>query len=235
MSNILVVDDDPEVLNMVDVLLTPFGYNIQTEHRSENVFHKIKSFHPDVVLLDINLGDEDGRDISKKIKSDTNTKDIAVILFSGVTGISKNLQEALNNDFISKPFDAKNLVNKIQNQVQNISLAKNIITDKKLMALMGNHANEALGLVYDKYASILYGYILSIIKNEKRSEDILIEVFLEMYKNCANYNSHEQSLLIWSIKIANKFIIENDEAGAKLIETQILNRRIEAITKKLVQ
>jgi len=235
MSNILVVDDDPEVLNMVDVLLTPFGYNIQTEHRSENVFHKIKSFHPDVVLLDINLGDEDGRDISKKIKSDTNTKDIAVILFSGVTGISKNLQEALNNDFISKPFDAKNLVNKIQNQVQNISLAKNIITDKKLMALMGNHANEALGLVYDKYASILYGYILSIIKNEKQSEDILIEVFLEMYENRADSILQEQSLLRWSIKIANKFIIENDEAGAKLIETQILNRRIEAITKKLVQ
>ncbi len=76
---------------------------------------------------------------------------------------------------------------------------------------------ETFGFFYDKYGAMLFGYILSITKNEKQSEVILIKAFLEIFQRYKEYDSTKQSLLVWSIGFANRQIIEINKTERKLI------------------
>jgi DNA-binding response OmpR family regulator len=121
-------------------------------------------------LLDIKLGNEDGRNITNRIKLNVTTKHIPVILFSAINGIDKNLAKCLNDDFVPKPFDVNDLLNKIQFQIQSVPVTNSIIDEQQLIRMSSYKPIEVFGFFYDKYGAILFGYILSITKNEKQSE-----------------------------------------------------------------
>ena len=114
MSKILIIDDDDEILHSLDYLLTSNGFIVETERRWQNIQRRIDMFDPDLILLDVALGGEDGRDISRQIKSGLFTKNIHVILLSANHNVHRNLAESMADDFIKKPFEPKELVERIQ-------------------------------------------------------------------------------------------------------------------------
>jgi len=206
MNNILVIDDDPEVLEVVDILLSTKGLRVKTESRWERAFNEIESFEPDVILMDIDLGNEDGRIITKKIKSSYSTSHIPVILFSGIAGMSNKLGDCFNDDFISKPFDSQILFDKIELLLYNISLRGNQDKDYQILQMMETNTLISFDFLYKKYAASLFGYILSVVKNKEKSEAILIKVFTELADNPKSYK--KESLLLKCIRIANRSIME---------------------------
>ncbi|MEP7253844.1 MAG: response regulator [Ginsengibacter sp.] len=117
MDKILVIDDDIEILKVVKLILALEGFAVEIENRWENTFSKIESFKPDLILLDITLGGEDGRNISRQIKSKASLRHIHIVLFSAKLGVHKHFSECLADDFIAKPFDAQELLNKIYSQL----------------------------------------------------------------------------------------------------------------------
>ena len=82
MHKILVVDDDQSILDSMEIALSLKDYEVETTTRGEETFSKIRSFKPDLIFMDVYLSGMDGREITKKIKEDENTKDIPVIIFS---------------------------------------------------------------------------------------------------------------------------------------------------------
>jgi CheY-like chemotaxis protein len=115
MGKILVIDDDKEMLNVVDLILSNHGHTVQSIFKWQETIEKIESFHPDIILIDVLLGRQtDGRDICEYIKSDTETRDIPIILFSAISDISQTYPACQADDFISKPFDAQTMISKIQ-------------------------------------------------------------------------------------------------------------------------
>jgi len=117
-KKILILDDDQNLLDVLSILLTESGYDIQTLCTGESIFEEIQRFHPDLVLMDIMLGGMDGRLICKRIKAETDTIGLPVILISGSHNLAANLSEqGAPNDFMSKPFDLDLLVKKIENQL----------------------------------------------------------------------------------------------------------------------
>ena len=119
MSKILVIDDDDEILDSLNYLLTANGFVVETERRWQNISKTIDLFGPDLILLDIALGGEDGRNISRQIKSSVFTKNIQVILLSANHNAKRNLPDSLADDFIKKPFEPKELIEKIQSHFSN--------------------------------------------------------------------------------------------------------------------
>jgi len=114
MSKILIIDDDEEILHSLDYLLTANGFIVETERRWQNITRRIDLFDPELILLDVALGGEDGRNISRQIKSGLFTKNIRVILLSANHSVDRNLPDSLADDFIKKPFEPKELIEKIQ-------------------------------------------------------------------------------------------------------------------------
>ena len=118
MSKILVVDDDIDILSVMEILLTMKGFEVEVTAKGENTFPKIESFKPDLILLDVLISGHDGRTICRNLKSNNETKHIPVIMFSAHPGAANTISEYGADDFISKPFDVTNLLQKVNQQLE---------------------------------------------------------------------------------------------------------------------
>jgi DNA-binding response OmpR family regulator len=117
MSRILVVDDDVDILSVMEILLTMKGFEVDVIAKGENIFPKIETFKPDLILLDVLISGFDGRSICRKLKENNETKQIPVIMFSAHPGAAATIAEYGANDFIAKPFDVTNLLAKVNAQL----------------------------------------------------------------------------------------------------------------------
>jgi PleD family two-component response regulator len=88
---ILVTDDNPEILLLSTMLLTRAGYEVLEASTGEGCIVAVRTYHPDLVLLDVMLPDISGIEVCRQIKGDENLKDIFVILASGIQ-VSSELQ-----------------------------------------------------------------------------------------------------------------------------------------------
>ena len=102
---ILIVDDDAQFQKMISFALKDHGYDLVVANSGRKAIEKVRSDLPEVVLLDLNLPDMDGREILKRIREiDEN---VATIVITGYGGqkTATDLMKAGAMDFISKPFD----------------------------------------------------------------------------------------------------------------------------------
>ncbi|MEO6948373.1 MAG: response regulator [Ginsengibacter sp.] len=118
MAKILVIDDDLDILSVMEILLSMKGFNVEVTSKGENTLPKIESFKPDLILLDVLISGYDGRVICKQLKSNEETKSIPVIMFSAHPGAAATIADYGANDFIAKPFNVNNLINKINHQLE---------------------------------------------------------------------------------------------------------------------
>jgi DNA-binding response OmpR family regulator len=115
MSNkmkILIADDDPGILDALTMMLEDAGYEVKTTTDGkavQNIYGKL----PDLVLLDIWMSGMDGKEICKHLKSQEVTKHIPIIMISANKDTQKIALECGADDFIAKPFQMKNLLQKI--------------------------------------------------------------------------------------------------------------------------
>ena len=114
MNRILVLDDDPDILSLVQAILKMNNFAVEAISRWENMDNSITSFNPDLILLDVSLIGADGRDICKKIKHADKTRHIPVILFSANAEMGKNIQDCQAEGFIAKPFELSDFVQTIR-------------------------------------------------------------------------------------------------------------------------
>lgn len=109
MKKVLVADDDPAIVEALKLMLELEDYVVETTVDGV-VIETMKSFKPDVVLLDIWMSGVDGRDICRKIKADTKLKEVPVIMISASKDISGSSFEAGADAFIAKPFEMEHLL-----------------------------------------------------------------------------------------------------------------------------
>jgi DNA-binding response OmpR family regulator len=114
MKKVLIIDDDVDSLTAVTKLLGTYAFKVRGLSETEEVLQTVKEYRPHIIILDINLGRQDGRNICRQLKSNTETGKIKIILYSGYYDASDNYREYNADDFIAKPFVMKQLVNKMQ-------------------------------------------------------------------------------------------------------------------------
>ena len=117
MFKILVIDDDADLLFLGSTMLRQKGYDVFSLARPENIPEVVRSFQPDLILLDIKLGDRDGRDICFELKNNLVTKQIKVILYSAFPETSIDVLKYGADDFVLKPYDFKHLVTRIDHHL----------------------------------------------------------------------------------------------------------------------
>jgi len=115
MRRILAVDDNDDILEVMQFVLEEHGYIVDTLADGTHLFEKIEENMPDLILMDVLLGNADGRELCHHIKNNAETRDIPVILVSA----SHNMASSINHDngpddFLAKPFDISALINKVE-------------------------------------------------------------------------------------------------------------------------
>ena len=144
---ILIIDDNPDIRNIINDLIIETGYKTRVAANYNQALTEIDKKLPDVAIIDVKLdkGDNDGIELLLHIKK--KNKDIPVIIISGHANIEMAVKSLKSGafEFIQKPFDQERLMNFVNRAVENFNLKKqNKELHTKLFhsfELIGNSSN----------------------------------------------------------------------------------------------
>ncbi len=113
---LLVVDDDPVIVKLLQVNFEMEGYNVLTANDGVEGLEKARAERPDVVILDIMMPKLDGYQTCTALKSDDSTKGIPVVFLSAKaqqSDIDKGKAAGVA-DYLTKPFDPNDLIEVVE-------------------------------------------------------------------------------------------------------------------------
>lgn len=110
---ILVVEDDPDILNALNIALGSVGFDVDVLLNGKCILEN-RFTVPDIVILDRRLPDVDGLEICEYLKSKPNYEAIPVIMISASPKMKEKAMESGAAVFIEKPFAMQQLVNAIR-------------------------------------------------------------------------------------------------------------------------
>ena len=112
-KKILIIDDDPQIVKILNLRLKANGYNVLSAENGLVGLDKVNQYNPDLIVLDVMMPEMDGFEFFKTIRKDQKYKKIPIIVLTA-RGAMKDTFEMFDADsFVPKPFDAAYLVSKI--------------------------------------------------------------------------------------------------------------------------
>lgn len=132
LARILVVDDDPRICRAVSRYIEAAGYSVRHCGSSTIASELLKSFQPDLVLLDLNLPDGHGLEIAKAIRS---YSQMGIIIISGtIEQVDKIISLELGaDDFLNKPLNLRELVARIRSVLRRTQNNEEMMSQKELV------------------------------------------------------------------------------------------------------
>ena len=117
---ILVVDDRPDNTELLSIMLTFQGYEVEKSNRGSKAISIAKERSPDLILLDASMPEMDGYETCQILKTDPETADIPIIFISALNEVSNKTKafEYGGNDYITKPFQVEEVLARVRNQLQ---------------------------------------------------------------------------------------------------------------------
>ena len=112
---VLLVDDDPVILKLLQVNFEMEGYNVITANDGVEGLARARADRPDIVLLDIMMPRMDGLEVTRALKGDADTRSIPIILLSAKAQLS-DVQQGRDmgaDDYLTKPFDPLELLDRV--------------------------------------------------------------------------------------------------------------------------
>ena len=125
MARILIVDDDPDVVESLTLVLEGNGHQVEVRYETANLLEAVKEVHPDLIILDVVFPDDDqaGFKAARLLAGDAAVQDIPVLMLSAVNQLSKLgfsfSEKDISRDFLpvagflEKPVEPAKLLAKI--------------------------------------------------------------------------------------------------------------------------
>ncbi len=114
MKKVLILDNDPAVLDAIQEILNYAGYHSKGIIYTDNIFKPVDEFKPDIVLIDYILNDINGGEMCHQIKTNPLTAALPVILLSAYPRVLKSLGYYGCDAFLAKPFNMSDLTDNIR-------------------------------------------------------------------------------------------------------------------------
>jgi CheY-like chemotaxis protein len=117
---ILIADDNPANVELLDAFLADFNYRIETAADGVQTLEKAASFSPDLILLDIMMPKLSGFEVCEQLKSNTKTKGIMILMVTALSELG-DIERAVNagcDDYLSKPVNKFELTKRVENMLK---------------------------------------------------------------------------------------------------------------------
>ncbi|MBK9714691.1 MAG: response regulator [Kouleothrix sp.] len=183
LANILVVDDEPSIVDVLTRFLTREGYGVVTASNGREALERVQLEQPDLILLDVTMPEIDGFTVCQRLKEDERTALIPITMLTGLDDREHRTRgiEAGADDFLTKPFEQSILRARIRSQLRLKRLtdqlehtervifmlaqaveAKDSYTEGHLRRLRayGEQLAAACGLLPSEVRAVRYGGIL---------------------------------------------------------------------------
>lgn len=209
MKTIAIIDDDVHIGNMIEELLQEEGYNVLRAYSGTEAIYLLSNSFPDLVLLDLMLPGLSGEEVLPHIKN------IPVIVISAKIDTDSKVNLLLSGaaDYLTKPFDTKELLARITVQLRKTEINKDssVISAGKLTVDEQSHEVKydsiPIKLTKTEYAILK---LLIMNKNKTISKSVILERIVEDTADCT-----EDSL---KQHISNLRVKLRDVSGNDMIE-----------------
>lgn len=115
MGKIIVIDDEKETVELLRILLEKDSHQVFAAGGGEEALALLKRQIPDLIMLDVTMPQMDGYTFMAHLQAEDATRDIPVMVLTGREGMKDTFQMFTNVvDFVSKPFDIKELRVRVQ-------------------------------------------------------------------------------------------------------------------------
>lgn len=117
MDRIMVVDDEPDLLRLMEKLLKRRGYEVVSFSSGRKCLERVKSYRPDLIFLDVMMPDVDGWEVCKTLKADPETKGIPVVVLTAAASqdsIQRGFKIAGCDAHLEKPIIREKLFGTIE-------------------------------------------------------------------------------------------------------------------------
>jgi DNA-binding response OmpR family regulator len=174
-SKILIVEDDPDVAEMLTAYFRSQEYEVFTVNWGEDGVRSAQQVIPDLVILDIRLPDIDGYEVAKRLRLDRRTSAIPIIFLTEKRERMDRLHglEIGADDYITKPFDVQELRLRVRNALNRVNqgsltnpvtgLPEGALVDEKLAEALGKDGNALLFISIENMDAFreAYGFVAS--------------------------------------------------------------------------
>jgi putative two-component system response regulator len=143
---ILVVDDQPQNIELLEARLVPQGYEIITASNGEEALEKLSGNQVDLILLDVMMPGMDGFEVTRRIRKNDKARLLPIVLVTALRETEDRVKgiEAGCDDFLSKPFDKMELLARV----------KSLLKVKAYNDLMCNYRKELEAAVIKRTAEL---------------------------------------------------------------------------------
>ena len=119
-NRILIIDDTEDILEALELVLSNEGYTIDLATKEDYIDGIFSGQNPlpDLVMLDVLLSGQDGRMIARKIKDNSITQHIPIIMMSAHPDVEKTIKKSGADDFLNKPFEMHDLLSKVHKYIK---------------------------------------------------------------------------------------------------------------------
>lgn len=117
---ILLLDDNKDLLLIVQIILKGQGYTVVQACCVDEALQKIRIHQPSLIMMDVFIKEEDGREFCSQLKTDPSTSGIKIIMMSGIESENANLRMIGADDFLAKPFDYNDLLERVNRQMTGV-------------------------------------------------------------------------------------------------------------------
>ncbi|MGD8553534.1 MAG: SpoIIE family protein phosphatase [Anaerolineales bacterium] len=149
-GDILIVDDNPANLRLLSQMLSERGYSIRAVRSGERALASINATLPELILLDIRMGEVNGYQVCKELKANPKTADTPVIFISALQELSDKVKgfNVGGVDYITKPFQFEEVLARVETHLTLRRIQKELLDTNRRLAL-------ELSLAGDLQASFL--------------------------------------------------------------------------------
>lgn len=117
LKRILVIDNDPGILDAMQEVLMYEGYEVMVKEEASDILAMVQKHQPDLLLIDYILNGINGGELCHQLKVNNATSHLPVILMSAYPRVLQSLGNYGFDDFIPKPFDLTDLTSRIAQQI----------------------------------------------------------------------------------------------------------------------
>jgi putative two-component system response regulator len=139
-AKIMIVEDDPRSVKLMEAYLLPEGYEITRASDGFEALNKIEQEPVDVILLDVMMPNVNGYDVCKQLKADRNLRFIPIIMMTALTGKEDKIKgiEAGADEFVTKPVDREELLARIKSLLKVKALNEQLEDAENVLYVLNN-------------------------------------------------------------------------------------------------
>lgn len=157
-KKILIADDEPDILEVIQYNLVKEGYEVMTAKDGEDALNKAKTFHPHLIILDIMMPKKSGVEVCEILRSKPAFKETLIIFLTALNDEGSHIRglETGADDYVHKPISPKVLISRVNALFRRM----HNMPDEKVVKI------DSLTIDPDKFEVLVEGKDITLAKKE---------------------------------------------------------------------